>query len=291
MGKPVLGRAFFAGVLEIVFVFVFFFFCTVLAIAAGLVWSCLQIGLMSLQGRGAPSLASAYHKPMDIPVRRNFFDALPSDLVVSVLSFLSVRDVSRSACCDRRICYLVYKLQQARPELVVSVLEDTDSPKSSSSGSTAVDVGAVFRRGLSQLSGRPNVAFAFFPGDGPVDRQHWLRAAQRHLPNDTSLLVASSHATHASAGKLSDETNPNFSLMLGAFPEANVCPFSTNTPPAADDSIQEALRKATPLGEDMAAFWKVRVVAISLFGDHNLIFVQFLCFGSRLRQHTLHKHC
>ena len=93
------------------------------------------------------------------------FEVLPTDVVILVLSFLSVMDNS-SISVSRRLYYLLSEFQQLRPELVTSTeLFDADSEK----------LPQVFATATKRLRGRPNVAFVFYRS-GHIPVASWSAA-------------------------------------------------------------------------------------------------------------------
>ena len=177
------------------------------------------------------------------------FQQLSTDVLLLVLSFISAAD-AYCASCSRRLVYLLDELHRLRPELVVS---------SSSEGGNG-DV--IVRRALGRLSSRPNVAFAFYTGGTP--RSDWVAAVEMQLPKDTVILAAQSQVIQTNALEIVS-AEEDFSIMVGSFPEAVVCPFnisSHGSSVAPHIVVEEELKRLTPASADLATFWKVVVVYV-----------------------------
>lgn len=180
------------------------------------------------------------------------FEVLPTDVVILVLSFLSVMD-NPSISVSRRLYYLLSEFQRLRPQLVTSTELFQADGKS---------LPRVFAKAAKCLRGRPNVAFAFYRS-GHVPVASWAAAVQEQLPADTVLVAASSPKIQTNLdGEISSDKS--ISVMLGAFPEAKCVPFSVKTSSLTSkrpiDSIREQLNAACPNAPHK--FWKCFVVYV-----------------------------
>ena len=87
------------------------------------------------------------------------FETFPADVVVAVLSYLSVLD-NPAAMCSRRMFYLLSEFQRLRPELVT--IADWEGADGDDDMHDDDAVPLIFPKATKRLRGRPNVAFGFY---------------------------------------------------------------------------------------------------------------------------------
>ena len=184
-------------------------------------------------------------------------DSWNTDLILSVVQFLTVQDSSRLAATCSRFYYLVHTWRRLRgPELVAAT---SAWPHTTTRQKEPHE---VCQEALHQLQSPPQLALTFTRTSPQATRLVTL--LPKYLPNDTIIVNATAHSIQSCIDSHLDHQSYGSVMILNLHEDATIVPFCLNgAADPHDDDEQSTFESVTSRLTEINSnpdYWKVFIV-------------------------------